>query len=248
MIFTADYHTHTRASDGANTLEENAMVALDNKLKTMSVTDHGFMSIKFHSTPESLKQQREEATLIRQKYGLDVIVGIEANILGDGTLDMSMEDIKNVDQLTIGFHRLLIPAALKHGKDFILVNGFGSLKSREQRIKENTDIMLKVMDNYPVDIIAHLNHRCLVDVKAIAEKAVEKNIYIELNEKHIDTLENDIEILKESGVNFVVGSDAHKKDNVGVFKKVLSFMMKHDVPINRIYGVNHKLCELKPKN
>lgn len=45
MILYGDYHTHTKLSDGKNTLEENAQAAEDKHLKQIAATEHGFAHI-----------------------------------------------------------------------------------------------------------------------------------------------------------------------------------------------------------
>ena len=67
-----------------------------------------------------------------------------------------------------------------------------------------------------------------------------KDCYIELNEKHIDALEYSAEIALSSGAMFILGSDAHTTDKVGLFPRVEEFVKRHSVPEERICGAGAK--------
>lgn len=103
------------------------------------------------------------------------------------------------------------------------------------------------MDKFPVDVIAHLNHRALVDVKTVCEKAQERGVCVELNEKHLDALERYAKDMIDSGVNFVVGTDAHDTKKLGKTSKIEDFIAKYDVPRDRVFGIDGKKPTFKDK-
>ena len=61
-------------------------------------------------------------------------------------------------------------------------------------------------------------------------------MYIELNEKHIETMEGCIDTVLSSGVKFILGSDAHMTRDVGKFTRVQAFVAEHRIPAERICG------------
>ena len=98
---------------------------------------------------------------------------------------------------------------------------------------------LKAMDNYPINILAHLNHIVKVDIEKIAKKAKENNVLIELNEKNLHFSEKEWEILIASGVKLVINSDAHNPEDIASFKNVEKFLQNKNIPDNRIINLKN---------
>lgn len=239
MKIFGDYHIHTRASDGRGTVRDKARRAAEAGLCEIAVADHGCGSLFFHQTAQKAEAQRREAEEVNREGGVRVYASIEASILNDrGELDVPDDVIGRCDMLHVGFHRFLQPAYVSREPRYILVNGWGSAsaRGREETKAYNTRAWLAVMERYPVDVLCHLCHRAIVDVGAVCRAAAEKGVYVELNEKHIDALEEYAEEAVDSGVKFILGSDAHSTDKVGVFGRVESFVARHNIPAERICG------------
>ena len=243
MIFLGDYHTHTKASDGKGTVLDNILSAVEQGLEEVAIADHSFATVACKMTRDKfLEQEREIAKYYESTPNpIKVLGSVEGNILGfGGDIDIPDDIIERLDILHIGFHRFLnLEFAIKN-REFVFVNGFGSNHSKERLKELNTGAYLKAMDKYPVDVIVHPGHRCPIDMESICKKAVEKDVYIELNEKHVETLEKDVKIILDSGVKLIVGSDAHKPEKVGKFGRVAGFIAKYDIPADRIYGLGQK--------
>lgn len=238
-MIKGDYHTHTAASDGRSSMKDNIRRAVELGLKEIAITEHSFGTLLCHLTYPKFDFEKVSQELKNKENEIKVLVGVEGNLLNpDGDTDVPKDVIPHCDILQLGFHRFLQPKHLKNNLRFVLINGFASRKKRETFIETNTEAYLSAMDRYPIDILVHLNHRALVDVKRVCAKAKEKNIYIELNEKHISTLENDIDAVVESGVNFILGTDAHETAKIGRFAKTEKFIEKHNIPKDRIYGLD----------
>lgn len=247
-MIKGDYHTHTNASDGKCPMKDNVKRAVELGLKEVAITEHSFGTLLCHLTYPKFDFEKVSQELKNRDGDIRVLVGVEGNLLNpNGDMDVPDSVVPHCDILQLGFHRFLQPKHLKGNLSFVLINGFAPRKKRETLVDVNTKAYLSAMDRYPIDVLVHLNHRALVDVAAVAKKAKEKNIYVELNEKHISTLEKDIDVLVESGVNFIIGSDAHETAKIGKFDKVMKFVEKHGVPKNRIYGVD-KLPTFKDKS
>ncbi len=245
MKINGDYHLHTRYSDGRCSSFAHAKKAKQLGLEEIAVTDHSFASFIFHMT------KRKWAKLTGEIDGIDgirVLKGIEGNIINDsGDIDVPCDIIRDSDILLCGFHRFLGFDYVNKAPNFIKVNGYGSLKDRE-RIKDiNTLAIINALRRYPIDVIAHLNHRMIVDVMAVCEEARVQGVYVELNAKHLDALENSAKDMIDSGVNFIIGTDAHDTRKTGKLKRVEDFILRHDIPLDRVYGVDDNLPKFKDK-
>lgn len=249
MKFCCDYHLHTFASDGRCSILSRAKSADDMGLEEIAITDHGFASTIFHLNARKWERQSRQIAALKCKA--KVLHGVEANIVNeDGDIDLPEEYVRQADVLVVGFHRYIGFCGEKRGgyaRKWLFENGFCSKKKRELLIAVNTAAYIRAMDKFPIDVIAHLNHRALVDVKAVCEKAAQKGVYIELNENHLDALENYADDMAESGVKFIVGTDAHGKKKMGKFAKTQDFVKRHSIPEERVYGIDGRKATFKDK-
>lgn len=154
MKYLVDVHTHTLVSGHAySTLLENAKCASDKGLKILGITEHG---VSLENGPGMI-YFRNFRVIPKAIYGVEILNGVEANIIDfHGNLDMPIEILKKLDVVIASFHDLCI----KPG-------------TREQ----NTEALLKVMENKYVDILGHLgNPQYEIDIDLIVKKAKEKDI------------------------------------------------------------------------
>lgn len=238
-MIRGDYHTHTTASDGKSSMKDNIRRAVEIGLKEIAITEHSFGTFLYHLTYPKFDFEKVSQELKNRENEIKVLVGVEGNLLNpSGDVDVPKDVIPHCDILQLGFHRFLQPKHLKNNWRFVLVNGFATRKKRETLIEVNTKAYLSAMDRYPIDVLVHLNERALVDVERVCKKAAEKDIYIELNEKHISALEEDIDAVVASGVKFIIGTDAHETAKIGKIAKVEKFIEKHHIPKDRIYGID----------
>ncbi len=243
MKYFGDYHTHTLASDGHSTLEENAYAAKGVGLFEFVVSDHGFKSVFAGMTPKNFAKEQE---FLREEHGVRVLQGLESNIiLPDGTIDTPDEYIRQLDVLTVGYHRFLKP---KYAfSKFVFVNGFGRKSAKQKLVNMNTNAYVSALDKYPIDIIAHLGHKAPVEARPIFEKAKKTGAYIELNAKHLDAFLPYLDDALEVGVNFIVGSDAHRARDIGRFDEITKFIEENDIPKDRVFGTVENPPRFKDK-
>ena len=245
MKFIGDYHLHTRVSDGRTDIKGHVAAAKAKGLSEIAISDHSFCSLIYHVTEKKLQRQRDEIAAL-DGCGVKIFQGIEGNILGD-ELDMSDDIIRGLDVLTAGFHRFITPTEMRGERSFYLTNGFGSKSAKQKLIDGNTQNYISVIENYPIDIIAHLGHRAPVDIKSVCECAKRHGVYIELNAKHLDALEEGIDDAIASGVSFIVGTDSHSAKNTGEFAAVEKFILEHKIPLERVFGVDGNMPTFKDK-
>lgn len=247
MRFIGDYHMHTFASDGKPTVSEIVAAAEEKGLRQIAISDHSFTNFICHMTDEHFDEQRRAIDEARQGE-LDVLQGIEANLKDpDGNIDVPDEVVAKLDVLTVGFHRFLTPKYVFKQFKFLMVNGFGSERARRKLTDLNTRAFIEAMRKYPVDILAHLGHRTPVDFHKVCAYAAEKGTYVELNAKHLDTIEEGIDAALETNVKFIVGSDAHTTDRIADFGEVEKFIQAHNIPLDRVYGIEGNMPTFKDK-
>ena len=251
MTFDCDFHMHTDASDGRAKVADMIAAAKERGLRQIAVTDHSFSSIICHQTAEKFEAQHAEIEA-ESDGSIKIFQGIEANLVGeDGAIDVPDDIIRRCDVLIAGFHRFVALAFKREARKFVLVNGFAP-EWRRQKLKElNTAVFLSAIEKYPIDVIAHLGHRTPVDYGAICRACKDKDVYIELNEKHILDTKGIGEAMDDviaSGVRFIVGSDAHRANRVGKFDNVRTFIEKYGVPLERVYGIDGRMPTFKDKS
>lgn len=236
MKFFGDYHLHTFASDGRSSISDYARLAKQRGLKQIAVTDHSFASFMFHMTDGKFAKQ-EKIIADLGDLGVKIFHGVEANMIG-ANIDVPASVVRRCDILTVGFHRFITPCRMNGQSRFLLVNGFGSSAKKEKLILSNTEAYISIMENYPVDVLAHLGHRAPVDIARVCECAAKHKVYIELNEKHIGALAHGIEDVISSGASFIVGTDSHEKNKMGRFEDVRGFIKKYGIPTERVFGID----------
>ena len=231
MEYVLDVHTHTIASGHAySSMREMARAAKEKGLELLGITEHGMNmpgtcnQLYFHN----LKMVE------RRMEGVDLLLGVELNIIDmDGHVDMSEGLMSKLDIVIASMHT----PCVKPGT-----------------LKENTNSLLKVMQNPLIDIIGHPEDgRYPVDFKALVEGAKKYGKLLEVNNNSLDSRctrergrENYIKMLhycKEYQVSVVVNSDSHVDQLVGRHKEAYELMEEIGFPKELV--VNRSVDELK---
>lgn len=240
MKIYGDYHTHTIYSHGKGTIRDNAEEAYIKGLKEIAICDHGPGHVGYGIKRSNLKVMREEIDELNLEFepkGLKILLGVEANLIGyDGTIDVKKEDLKYLDILLLGYHFGAMPRNPIDFYKLYIFNGLSKLFSglKDKAMKMNTDALIKAMDRYPIDIITHPGSKVYVDIKRLAREAREKGTALEINSSHSHLTVDEIEIALREGVNFYIGSDAHRPEDVGNFEKGIKRAKLVKVPVERI--------------
>lgn len=245
MILTADYHTHTPYSHGKGTVEENAARAKELGMKQIGITDHGFSHIAFGLRRRKVPSLIADCRAAAEKLGIDVLVGMEANIRGEsGLTDMTEKDYENFDIFLCGKHVFIFYESLSDWRRYfggnLAADKLGR-KPSEALIRRNTRAYINVIKNNPVDVITHLNYQCPADAKEVAKCAADYGTYIELNSKKTHLTDEELAAVAETGVRFVVDSDAHSVDRVGDTALVEEQLGRVRVPSERIDNIDGRL-------
>ena len=231
-----DYHTHTVFSDGTGTLEENIQHAISIGLKEYAVTDHAFRHKAHGITLANFQVQKRMVELYREKYPqIKIYHALEGNIMGySGLLDTDAY-VNDLDFLQMGFHKTASNESITTWWSFTLLNLI--FKPSKAKIEKNTLAYLRCIDRYPLKFVNHLNYGVLVNCKEIAKLCVERGTKIELNGKRVFFSQQDVDDMLETGVEFVVNSDAHASDKVGDVQLPIEFAKTHGIPLDRIVNL-----------
>jgi DNA polymerase (family 10) len=192
-----DLHTHTKATDGRNTVREMAEAARARGLEYLAITDHSRrLTMAKGLDPKRLFEQIEEIDRLNAtSIGITLLKGIEVDILEDGSLDLPDEDLRQLD--------LVVGAVHSHFR-----------LSRQKQ----TDRIMRAMDRPCFTILAHPSGRLIderepyeVDMPRLIRHARARGCFLEVNAHPIrlDLTDTDCQTAKEEGVMVSINSDAH---------------------------------------
>ncbi|WP_226673303.1 DNA polymerase/3'-5' exonuclease PolX [Rossellomorea aquimaris] len=197
-----DLHMHSTWSDGAYSIEEMVEACRAKGYQYMAITDHSqYLRVANGLTTERLLKQIEEINEINQKYDdIEVLSGIEMDILPDATLDYDDDILEKVDLVIASIH--------------------SSFSQSQEKIMERLSTALK---SAHVDIIAHPTGRIIgrregydVDMDLLIQLAKETGTALELNANpnRLDLSAENIRKAQEQGVKLVINTDAHSIDHL----------------------------------
>ena len=236
MTFTADYHIHSRYSDGRATLKENVEAALTRGLCALALTDHGPNHLRGGLRRREIPQMIKEASNLKSTYAgrIDVKLGLETNIVGmDGSTDLPDEYKDVFEVVGLGYH---LSALGKDTRSNLFLHGKMHLwKSRCQA--RMTDMLMAAMENNTISYLVHPGlHTGPLDWQRLARACAKHNVAIELSARrgHLCLDCEDVRLMRDCGAVFVVNSDAHKTEEIGAFDPVLGLIERaqltyHDI-------------------
>ena len=160
-------HSHSKWSDGSNTLAEMAAACIEKGLEYLVISDHSKTAGYANGLqPERVQAQHAEIDELNRKLAPFVIFkSIESDILGDGSLDYSNDILSTFDLVIASVH--------------------SNLKMTEEKAMAR---LIRAIENPYTTILGHLTGRLLlsrpgypVDHKAIIDACVANHVAIELN-------------------------------------------------------------------
>lgn len=242
MLLTGDYHTHTIYSHGKGTVMENALRAKELGMKELAITDHGFEQMAFGLRHERMPQLIADCREATEKTGVKVYVGIEANLCDEnGRTDLREEDYKDFDIYLMGIHRFV---KFTHFRDFwkmLVANSVCTafrFPPSKSLVRYNTNAYINSIEKYPIDAITHMNFLSFCDVVEVAKAARDNGTYIELNAKKVHLTDEELVKVRETGVRFIIDSDAHSPARVGDTKLVDELLSRVEIPRDRIDNID----------
>ncbi|MEW9500619.1 DNA polymerase/3'-5' exonuclease PolX [Jeotgalibacillus marinus] len=192
-----DVHMHTTWSDGAYSLEEMIEACRAKGYEYMAITDHShYLKVANGLSPERLRKQVKEIKALNKRYDdIEILAGIEMDILPDASLDYDNDLLQELDIVIASIH--------------------SSFSQSQEKIMERLQTAL---DNPHVDIIAHPTGRIIgkrkgykVDVEELIKRASKTGTVLELNANpnRFDLSAEYVELAQSYGVPIIINTDAH---------------------------------------
>src|ERR1700694_2646784 len=198
--YQGDLHSHTDWSDGRATMLEMARAAKALGYKYLGVNDH--------------------SPRIKVVNGLDLLQGIEVDILEDGTLDL--------------------PDAVLELLDVVVASPHVKLR---QEAAAMTERMLRAVSNPNVDIIGHPTGRrpgsregASYDFELVFREAARNNVALEIDcdPARMDLSPEHARLALECGCTFSLDADAHAPAEFAYVPMAAWMARRAGVPMDRI--------------
>ena len=198
-----DLHMHTTASDGRDSIEEMARAAIALGYDYIAITDHSkALAMTGGLNEEELLEHCREIREVNARIPqIEVLTGIEVDILGEGQLDLDDEVLSQVDVVVASVH-----------------SRFNLPKS------EMTRRVCRALENPVVNILGHPTGRLLakrpayaLDIEEVIRCAVDNRVCLEINAHPARLDLNDVHcrMAREMGALISINCDSH---NTGMFR------------------------------
>jgi DNA polymerase (family 10) len=217
-----DVHMHTVETDGRNTIEEMAEAARARGYEYMAITDHS----KNLAFANGLTDERAIAhigkirAIGKTMKGIRILAGIEVDILGDGSLDLSDSVLEQMDIVIASVHSQF-----------------------NQDRAAMTERLLRAIENPNTSLIGHPTGRLLLrrdayqfDLNAVLKAAAAHKVAMELNSypDRLDLSDVHLRMAKQHGVKIVINTDSHhtshmEKLRYGVMQARRAWLTNGDV-------------------
>ncbi|OHB22912.1 MAG: DNA polymerase III [Parcubacteria group bacterium RIFCSPLOWO2_02_FULL_40_12] len=192
-----DLQVQTDWTDGQNSIKEMAEAAKKAGLKYIVITDHTKSLAMTGGLDEKkiLRQMVEIDKVNKEVSGIKILKGAEVNILKDGKMDISDEVLAKLDVVGGAVH-----------SNFNLSE------------KEQTERIIKAMENPNVDIIFHPTGRVIqkreaykVDMNELIKVAKRTKTVLEIDAfpNRLDLKDEYIRKAVQAGIKLSIDSDAH---------------------------------------
>jgi len=197
-----DLHSHTKASDGRNSLEEMARAAHAKGYEYLAVSDHSRRVTVAHGLNAARLAEQIDAIdrLNETLEGLVLLKACEVDILDSGKLDLPDSILARLDLTVCAVH-------------------YKFALSRQRQ----TERILRAMDNPNFNVLAHPTGRLInqrhpyeVDLERLMRAARDHGCFMELN-AHPDRLDLTDEaclMAREIGLKVAISTDAHSTSSL----------------------------------
>lgn len=200
--YRGDLHTHTDWSDGGASVLEMARAARARGYEYLGITDHSpRLTVVNGLGPERLAAQARQIQEAREQVdGLELLQGIEVDILEDGSLDLPDEVLAELDVVIASPH----------------------LKLRTERAAM-TERMLRAVEHPHVDIIGHPTGQrpgsragADYDFDRVFRRAAELGVVLEIDcdPARLDLSPELARLAADLGCRLSLDSDAHAPEQL----------------------------------
>ena len=202
----AELHAHTTASDGKMTIDELAKEALGRGYHTIAVTDHSQSSI----IPNGLKPDRlmEHIDAVhaagKRLKGIRILAGSEVDILGEGQLDYTDDELAKLDIVVASPH-----AGLKQD----------TAKAMRRLIAAIEHPMVHIL-GHPTGRLIGKREGLHLDIADLAAAAAANDVALELNSNwmRLDLRDSHLAIALEAGALIAIDCDVHSPSDFDMLR------------------------------
>ncbi|MER3501351.1 MAG: DNA polymerase/3'-5' exonuclease PolX [Candidatus Fervidibacterota bacterium] len=198
-----ELHSHTKWSDGFNTVEEMALAAMELGYEYLAITDHS-PPMGWGVKPDDFRKLLREIRTVSDRLGFPILAGIEVDIAPDGSLYMDEDILRQLDIVIASVHSAM-----------------------RMDIDTMTKRILTAMENPLVHAIGHptgrlINQRPPYEVRmdALIDKALKVGVALEINAspERLDLNDENARAAKEAGVLLLIGTDAHRREHLSFMR------------------------------
>ncbi len=234
-----DLHMHTTATDGAASIAEMAEAAKARGLKYIAITDHSKRVAMANGLDgeRALSHWREIQKVRQSIKGIEILCGIECDILEDATMDLPDEVLAEAEWVI---------AVLHYG-----------LKQPRAQIQKR---LLAAIRNPHVSIIGHPTGRIIgrragadIDFDELFKAAADHGVMMEINANPARLDLDDIRAAaaKDLGIPIVISTDSHSTGGFdtmeyGVYQARRAGLTKKDVANTKPWKDFKKLLKRSP--
>ena len=221
-----DFHVHTNFTDGKNSVEEMVEEALKRKISLLIFTEHTEPWLNHQE--DWFKEYCAQINFFKQKYRqeIELKIGIETPATDyTGGLEMNDEMDKHSEFILGAAHRY---------------PGLGNRRVRDlneqEAINFEYNTLMALAENPKIDAIAHIGATCSKYVESFPEKltrniiktAAKNHIAIEINQQYHQPLSAFINICMEEKAIITLGSNAHRKEDIGNAAQEVKNLYQHE--------------------
>ncbi len=231
-----DLHSHTLATDGADTLEAMAQAAARMGHKYLAITDHTqHLTVAKGLNKKQLFNQIKAIDKLNEKLkNIVILKSSEVDILEDGSLDLPDDILKELDLTVCSVHSHFELSQIK----------------QTQRI-------IRAMDNRYFNILAHPTGRLIgtrdtydVDLEKIMRAAKERNCFLEINAQpsRLDLNEIACKMAKDMQLKLAISTDSHSTQQLnnmqfGIYQARRGWLSSEDIINTRSLSELKKLLK-----
>jgi histidinol phosphatase-like PHP family hydrolase len=218
----ADFQMHSTWSDGSDSLDAMAAGCLERGYTHCVMTDHSHgLRIARGLSMDDLRKQHQAIDRVNAQHGAHfrIIKGLEVNILADGTLDMSIEELTELEFVVAAPH-----AALRLPHD-------------------QTKRMMAVVSHPRINVLGHPRGRMFgsrpgirADWPRIFKAAAKRHVAIEIDG---DPSRQDLDstlarVALDAGCVIALSSDAHSVSELSYIETAVAHARLAGVPRDRV--------------
>lgn len=229
MKLIADYHTHTLHSHGTGSVEDNVEAALRCGLQTVGIADHSIAHIAYGVKKRKIGDYFSCINNAKRQFDgrIEVKAGIELNLIGlDGSVDMPQGEF---DILILGYHKTAVCRDLKTVWTFTRGKHY---------VDAITQAYMRAIQHHRITIVAHPGYGVPVDYRRLAQACADYGTFFEINNKHGELKSQDLQLAAMTNVTFVLSSDAHSPQHVGLVPNAMDIARRAGISPSRIANIS----------